>query len=127
MNNYKNLLELLSGYASSNSQTFIWYDAKGIRKLEDAGNVDKLNEIYAFYREFLPEGVYAEFFNSSYGAFEYSDTLSAQDEAEDWFPRPAQLPDSDYYVYCCVFNQVGALEWENVDLPTPPTQTEETE
>lgn len=118
MNNYKTLLELLSGYAQATQQSFVWYNASNIRKLEDAGNVDKLNEVYSFYKEFLPSDLYEEFFHSSFGGITYSDAITAQGFAEDWFPRPNQVPDADYYVYCCVFNPLGALEWENVLLPS---------
>ena len=114
MNNFLSLQELISDYAVAREKVLIWFDAKGIRKLEDAGNVDKLNQVYTFYREFLPDDVYEEFFNSSFGTFERQDSINAQDVAEDWFPHVETLPDSDYYVYCCVFNRRGVIEYENV-------------
>lgn len=124
MNNYKTLLEMLSEYASVTQQSFIWFDAKGIRRLEDAGDVDKLNQVYEFYKEFLPDDVYEEFFHSSFGVFTYSDAITAQDYAEDWFPREDLVPDSDYYVYSCVFNPSGALEWENPRIPDRLVETD---
>jgi hypothetical protein len=119
MNNFLSLQELISDYAAAREKILIWFDAKGIRKLEDAGNVDKLNQVYTFYREFLPDDVYEEFFHSSFGTFERQDSIAAQDVAEDWFPPVETLPDSDYYVYCCVFNRRGVIEYENI---TPTRQ-----
>ena len=124
---YKNLGEILCDYAKVTGKSYVWYDAKGIRRLEDAGDTDKLNQVYAFYREFLDELLYEEFFHSSYGMLEYSNDVAAQDAAEDWFPREAQVPDADYYVYACAFNESGAIVWENVPVQTPPASEEDAE
>ena len=124
MNTFLQLQEIISAYAKETQQVLIWFNASGIRRLEDANDVDKLNQVYAFYKEFLPNDVYEEFFHSSYGAFLRVDPILAQDVAEDWFPPNHLLPDKDYYVYCCVFNKSGAIEWENVD---PLPRQEDTE
>ena len=58
---------------------------------------------------------------------EYSNDIAAQDAAEDWFPREAQVPDADYYVYTCAFNESGAIVWENVPVQTPPASEEDAE
>ena len=47
----------------------------------------------------------------------YTDEYSAQDFAEDYFPRPALSVDADHYVYACVFKN-GVMTWENTDPPT---------
>ena len=118
MNNFLTLQELISEAAKSLGKPMIYWSASKIRDLEAKGEVDKLNTIYAFYRELMPADLYAEVFNSSYGGLTYIDKYSAQDFAEDYFPRPGLCPDADHYVYACVFLPNGAIEWENTDPPT---------
>lgn len=120
MTEHKNLLEILSDYAALKGKSFVWWNASAIRDLEAKTEVDKLNTVYSFYREFLPDQLYEEFFTSSFGAFFYDDAETAQDHAEDWFPPSSLCPDADHYVYCCVFNATGGLVWENVN----PRQSE---
>ena len=118
MNNFLALQELISEAAKSLGKPIIFWNASNIRDLEAKNGVDKLNTIYAFYRDLLPDALYTEFFNSSFGGLTFMDKYTAQDFAEDYFPRPALCPDAEHYVYACVFNVNGTIEWENTDPPT---------
>ena len=120
MENFLGLQELISlsslqSYA--NDKVILLYNASNIRDLEATGNTTKLNTVYEFYKNLMPDGLYAEFFKSSFGGITYTDEYSAQDFAEDYFPRPALSVDSDHYVYACVYKN-GVIVWENTDPPT---------
>lgn len=120
MENFLGLQELISlsslqSYA--NDKVILFYNASNIRDLEATGNTTKLNTVYEFYKNLMPDGLYTEFFNSSFGGITYTDEYSAQDFAEDYFPRPALSVDSDHYVYACVYKN-GVIVWENTDPPT---------
>lgn len=118
MNQFSGLMDIISQAAMQMGQPILFYNANNIRDLEAKGEVDKLNTVYAFFKELMSKDMYTEFFNSSYGAVTYNDKYTAQDFGEDYFPRPGLCPDADHYVYACVFLPNGAIEWENTDPPT---------
>ena len=93
------LISLSSLQSFANDKVILFYNASNIRDLEAKGDTTKLNTVYEFYKNLMPDALYAEFFNSSFGGITYSDEYSAQDFAEDYFPQPAKSVDSDHYVY----------------------------
>ena len=111
------LISLSSLQSFANDKVILFYNASNIRDLEAKGDTTKLNTVYDFYKNLMPDALYTEFFNSSFGGITYSDEYTAQDFAEDYFPRPALSVDSDHYVYACVFKN-GVMIWENTDPPT---------
>ena len=112
---YKGLQDTLVAYAKASGKSFIWHDGAKMRKLEDAGDTTKINTIWTWYGEFLPSAVLENFKNSTFGTYTYTDTISAQSDAEDWFPKSSLCPDADHYIYACVFDSTGNLAWENVE------------
>ena len=122
MDNFLDLQELIATASkavptTASDKIILFYNASNIRDLEAKGDTTKLNTVYEFYKNLMPDALYTEFFNSSFGGITYSDEYSAQDFAEDYFPRPALSVDSDHYVYACVFKN-GVMVWENTDPPT---------
>ena len=122
MDNFLDLQELIAIASkavptTASDKIILFYNASNIRDLEAKGDTTKLNTVYEFYKNLMPDALYTEFFNSSFGGITYSDEYSAQDFAEDYFPQPAKSVDSDHYVYACVFKN-GVMTWENTDPPT---------
>jgi len=115
MDNFLTLQELIG--EASKDKIILFYNASNIEDLAAKGDVDKLNTVYAYYKDLMPDALYSEFFNSSFGGITYKDEYTAQDFAEDYFPRPALSVDTDHYVYACVFKN-GHIIWENTDPPT---------
>ena len=111
---YKALQDTLSADAKASGKSFIWHDGQKMRKLEDAGDTTKINTVWDWYKTFLPDVVYENFKNSTFGTYHYTDDVTAQSDAEDWFPKSSLCPDADHYVYACVYNSNGAISWENV-------------
>lgn len=112
---YKTLQETLSDYAKLKGKSFIWYDSPKMRALENASDTTKINTVWDWYKAFLPDEVYENFKISTYGTYHYNDNMSAQSDAEDWFPKSSLCPDADHYIYACVFTAEGNLAWENVE------------
>ena len=75
MTEHKNLLEILSDYAALKGKSFVWWNASAIRDLEAKTEVDKLNTVYSFYREFLPDVLYEEFAKAMAGKQSIEDAL----------------------------------------------------
>ena len=122
MDNFLDLQELIAIASkavptTASDRVILFYNASNIRDLEAKGDTTKLNTVYDFYKNLMPDALYTEFFNSSFGGITYSDEYTAQDFAEDYFPRPALSVDSDHYVYASVFKN-GVMIWENTDPPT---------
>ena len=122
MDNFLDLQELIAIASkavptTASDKIILFYNASNIRDLEAKGDTTKLNTVYDFYKNLMPDALYTEFFNSSFGGITYSDEYTAQDFAEDYFPRPALSVDSDHYVYASVFKN-GVMIWENTDPPT---------
>ena len=122
MENFLDLKELIAIASkavptTASDKVILFYNASNIRDLEAKGDTTKLNTVYDFYKNLMPDALYTEFFNSSFGGITYSDEYTAQDFAEDYFPRPALSVDSDHYVYASVFKN-GVMIWENTDPPT---------
>ena len=122
MENFLDLQELIAIASkavptTASDKVILFYNASNIRDLEAKGDTTKLNTVYDFYKSLMPDALYTEFFNSSFGGITYSDEYTAQDFAEDYFPRPALSVDSDHYVYASVFKN-GVMIWENTDPPT---------
>ena len=122
MDNFLDLQELIAIASkavptTASDKIILFYNASNIRDLEAKGDTTKLNTVYEFYKNLMPDALYTEFFNSSFGGITYSDEYTAQDFAEDYFPRPALSVDSDHYVYASVFKN-GVMIWENTDPPT---------
>ncbi len=122
MDNFLDLQELIAIASkavptTASDKIILFYNASNIRDLEAKGDTTKLNTVYDFYKNLMPDALYTEFFNSSFGGITYSDEYTAQDFAEDYFPRPALSVDSDHYVYASVFKN-GVMVWENTDPPT---------
>lgn len=122
MDNFLDLKELIAIASkavptTASDKVILFYNASNIRDLEAKGDTTKLNTVYDFYKNLMPDALYTEFFNSSFGGIVYSDEYTAQDFAEDYFPQPAKSVDSDHYVYACVFKN-GTMTWENTDPPT---------
>ena len=111
---YKALKDTLSAYAKASGKSFIWHDGQKMRALESASDVTKINTVWTWYKDFMPDIVWENFKVSTYGTYHYNDTVSAQSDAEDWFPKSSLCPDADHYIYACVFNSNGSLAWENV-------------
>lgn len=120
MDNFLTLQELISEASKhigvDGTGTLLYYNASKIRDLEAKGDVDKINTVYAFYKELMPDGLYSEFVNSSFGGLTYNDDYAAQNYGEDYFPIPKLCPTADHYVYACVFKN-GTIVWENTDPP----------
>ena len=112
---YKTLKETLTDYAQLKGKSFIWYDSPKMRALEDATNVTKINTVWDWYKTFLPDTVYENFKLSTYGTYHYVDDITAQSDAEDWFPKSSFCPYADHYIYAGVLSSSGALACENVE------------
>ena len=112
---YKTLKETLTDYAQLKGKSFIWYDSPKMRALENATNVTKINTVWDWYKTFLPDTVYENFKLSTYGTYHYVDDITAQSDAEDWFPKSSLCPEADHYIYAAVFSSSGALAGENVE------------
>ena len=85
MENFLDLQELISLsslQSFANDKVILFYNASNIRDLEAKGDTTKLNTVYEFYKNLMPDALYAEFFNSSFGGITYKDEYTAQDFAE---------------------------------------------
>ena len=95
MENFLDLQELISLsslQSFANDKVILFYNASNIRDLEAKGDTTKLNTVYDFYKNLMPDALYTEFFNSSFGGITYSCLLYTSPSPRD--PKTSRMPSS---------------------------------
>ena len=68
MDNFLDLQELIAIASkavptTASDKIILFYNASNIRDLEAKGDTTKLNTVYEFYKNLMPDALYTEFFN----------------------------------------------------------------
>ena len=64
---------------------------------------------------------------TNYALVEFSTALAAMDFREMYFLNKDEIDISEKYMYCCVFDEIGAIVYENVRTPKTEKRIELTD
>lgn len=96
--------ELIYDYVTKVKKPFVFMRMVGPNKCND---VDKLNEVYALYKQILPTDIYHGIFYNEFLFVTFDKIEEALDFAEDHFPINQTEGDPDYYIHVTVYTETG--------------------
>lgn len=122
----KHLFDIVEHYVKTKNTTIVFFRNQ---KLERSDDVQKINEVWEYYKEHLNDVVYYAITHSEYNIIEFMNVDSAIEFIEDNFPRRDQVPELIYWFHCSVFDPNGVMVYENEALKPglnrPSDETEE--
>ena len=113
---HADILTNVSSYSKETGSNYLFCYTYGILSSNNDANIEEATDYFTLVLNDQPD-LLDILLKTNYALVEFSTALAAMDFREMYFLNKDEIDISEKYMYCCVFDEIGAIVYENVRTP----------